>query len=144
MIEVQKVTNALLALLRTHLGDNVYDHDTVPDTPTTPYYVVYRIPGGTSGGPMADPEADLTLVFQINAVGKRRDQAEWASDKVTEVMLGRDELGRLEELPLPSTMFECGRMRSDVPGGVEQEGAPPNAVYTAVQRFEIAVTPQNS
>lgn len=144
-IEVQKVTNAVLQLLRVAMNtDAVYDH-VAPENRTYPYHVLYRIPGGDSYGPeLVDPDVDRTFIYQVDSVGKRRDQAEWAADRVNSVILGRTNGAFDNDLPLPNTIAECDRMSSDVPGGVEQEGVPPNAVYTAVQRFGIAVTPSTS
>lgn len=142
-VEEDTVTTAVIEMLKTGLdtaGVAVYDHG-APANRDFPYVVVYRIPGGTATGPILyDPDADITIPYQIDAVSNRRDSAEWAAGQVGQIMVGYVN-GVLEyALPLPDTARECGRMRTDL-GGVEPEGLPPNRVYTVPNRYEVTVTP---
>lgn len=142
-IEEDQVTSALIAMLRSSVPSTlrVYDHRAPADR-TFPYLVVMRIPGGGSGGPpLYDPDVDLTLAYQIDGVGSRRDSAEWAAGRAGRVVVGRTGGSFQYELPLPAGVRECGRMRLDTLGGVELEGLPPNEVFTVPNRYEITVTP---
>lgn len=142
-IEEDTVTTAVIEMLREAMASSgvaVYDHEAPADR-DFPYVVVYRIPGGTATGPfLYDPDADLTIPYQIDAVGARRDSAEWAAGKVGRVMVGHANGVPEYALPLPDTARECGRMRTDL-GGVEPEGLPPNRVFTVPNRYEVTVTP---
>lgn len=141
---VQLITTAVINLLKDNLavGSRVYDSKVPPDA-THHYWLVTHIAGGGYGGPpLTQPEADTTLVYQVDSVGARRDQAQWAADKAATIMVGRGAGGALTfALAMPAGWNECARMRNDVPGGVEVEGAPPNLVFTASNRFEVVVTP---
>jgi hypothetical protein len=142
-IEEDQVTSAVIALLKAALPSTVkvYDHR-APAARTFPYVVVMRIPGGgSSGPPLHDPDVDLILAYQVDAVGNRRDSAEWVAGRAGRALVGRVDGAYERELPLPAEVRECGRMRLDTLGGVELEGLPPNEVFTVPNRYEIAVTP---
>lgn len=136
-----RVTNAVLGMLQANLPFEVYDHR-APDDRVFPYAVLYRIPGGGSSGPaLHDPDADVTVVYQVDGVGSRRDQAELAASMISDVMLGYSNGAPKYVLGLPGTLRECGRMRNDTLGGVEPEGPSPNEVFTVPGRYEVSVTP---
>ena len=139
----QLVTSNLITMIKAALpGSRGYDHN-VPVDAELPYWMLTHIPGGGfSGPPLTAPHVDAELVFQIDGVGARRDQAQWIRDKVIEVLLARSLSGSLvNPLTMPSGWVECDRMPEEGSGGVEQEGAPPHVTYTAPQRFTVVVTP---
>lgn len=141
---VQLVTTALLAMLKAELepGWKVYDTN-VPPSAASSYYMLSQIGGGSfSGPPLTAPEIDEEIVYQLDAVAARRDQAQLMADRGKELMVGRDATGALRfALTMPGGWVESGRIRNDVPGGVDQEGAPPSVVYTAPNRYTVQVTP---
>jgi hypothetical protein len=142
VIPEQLVTNAFLELLRSG-GLAVYDH-TVPPAARRPYCMVSSIPGGGwSGPPLMGGQDDASLVYQVDYVAARRDQAQLYRDKGDAVVVGRTDGGLDFEFPYVEGWACCDRIRTDAPGGVEVEGAPPNAVYTAVRRYTITMTPSN-
>lgn len=138
------VTDAVVALMRAQLPTEIeaYDHFAPREGRVFPYVIVYRIQGGDSyGPPLWDPNADLNLVYQIDAVGERRDQAEFVGSLVAQIMIGTSNGSPLYQLNLPPEISECGRLRHDVPGGVDVEGDPPHEVFTLPGRYEVCVTP---
>lgn len=157
-MSIQLLTNAVLNLYRVGInlsatvgpagvydnsggGPKVHDHDVPPNT-TLPYVCLYQIPGGSySGPPLWDPEADLTAIFQVDAVGTRRDQAQWLADKVKNVTLGRV-AGQLQyPLSPPAGWRECARLAADTPPGVIRSTDARNPLYSVPQRFAVAITP---
>lgn len=122
-------------------GPKVHDHEVPPST-TLPYVCLYQLPGGSySGPPLWDPEIDLTAIFQLDAVGTRRDQAQWLADKVKGVMLGRIN-GQLQHiLGAPVGWRECARLAADTPPGVIRSTEAKNPLYSVPQRFAVAITP---
>jgi hypothetical protein len=141
IIEPDLVTTAILTMLNAALPFEVYDH-AAPTSRAFPYAVLYKIPGGASWGPwLYDPDADRTMVYQVDGVGQRRDQAEWAAGKIDRVMVGRVN-GQFEyPLALPGSVALCDRMRTELGGGVEVEGLQPNWTFTVPNRYEVSVTP---
>lgn len=140
----QLITTAIIDMLKAAFGAGarVYDHR-VPEGATHPYWMVSHLPGGDrSGPPLVAPDSDAALVFQVDGVALRRDAAQLAADRAVDVMIGRNAAGGfVRELVMPSGWALCDRMPSEGSGGVEQEGAPPNVVYTAPNRFTVVVTP---
>lgn len=158
-MSIQLLTNAVLDFYRVNInlstvlgpagihdnsggGAKVYDHE-VPEVPGFPYVCLYQIPGGSySGPPLTAPESDLTAVFQVDAVGTRRDQAQWLADKVFTVTLGRAPNGQLlYPLTAPGGWRECARLAADTPPGVIRDPTAKNPLYSAPQRFAVAITP---
>jgi hypothetical protein len=141
---INPITSGLLALLRAQLPANVPIYDAiVPAEADFPYVFVIRIPGGvTAGPPLTDPDADPGIVYQVDCVGQRRDQAEMLRDRADAALLGRQPNGQLTHSINVGTGYVCcDRIRDDVIGGVEPEGLPPRTVYAAQQRYRIHVTP---
>lgn len=150
MIEIQLVTNAVLALARLGLngaadntgsGARVYDTD-VPASAVFPYHVLFQIPGGSwSGPPLWDPTADAALVFQIDSIGNRRDQAQWAGDRAARVFLERTGGVLTHTLTPPAGWSECARLPADTPPGVQRDTSVTTPLYFVQQRFMVVLTP---
>lgn len=139
----QLIYNNLLAMLNDQLSARVYD--TVGPTDITNlsnWWVLYAIAGGEFyGPPLTNPEADTILMYQLDSVAKRRDAAMLAADRAVDAWVGRTNGALTVPLTMPPGWNQCDRMRSDTPGGVEPQGAPPSTLYVASNRFAIAVTP---
>lgn len=78
--------NALDALL-TSAGLTVYKAN-VPSTPSTPYVVTYPDPGIRARPHLDGLFAQITLTYQVTAVGADEDEAMWAADKAAGALLG--------------------------------------------------------
>lgn len=138
----EPVTTALITLLAT-LGFPVGDHRAPADaTADKPYLVVHFIgPGGPRTGSLADPEADTTLVYQVDAVGRRRDQAQKLGDKVRNLALVRGASGSFTAAFPAMTGLVCHDRITEGSAGVIVEGEAPNEVYTFPERYRLAITP---
>lgn len=153
-MSIQLWTNAMINLYRVGInlstaigpsgvyensgsGPKVWDHEVPPNT-TLPYLCLYQLPGGSySGPPLSAPEADLTIVYQVDAVGTRRDQAQYLADKARTLTLGPTAPG----LSAPTGWRECARLAADTPPGVIRTPDARNPLYSVPQRFALAVTP---
>lgn len=81
----RELTDDLLADLQAahpRIGDAV-----APDDTTTPYAVLYAAGSGPAEGPVSDPNADSSLLYQITCVGGDRMEAEWLSDLLRPILL---------------------------------------------------------
>jgi hypothetical protein len=76
--------DAILAVL-TAAGVTAYDAEAPADAPEK-YAVVYPDPG-TPSGTLGDRHRHLLLEFQLTAVGRSREQAQWVADKARAVLL---------------------------------------------------------
>lgn len=140
----QRVNDALLALLRQHLAPYPGGDHSVPAGATFPYWNLTAVPGGGVEGPsLGDAEELTTLVYQFDAVGQERVQAQAMQDLGVTVLLGRDGGTLLYPLGPIEGWRECGRLRDGVPEGIEREGNPPNAVYTGPVRVAVTITPDD-
>lgn len=142
------LTASVLATLRRELEPTGKVHDgQIPkgtEKPRLPYWILYSIAGGGwDGPPLHGPEDDMTFLYQVTAVAGRRDQVELLADMVADVWVGHTETGSYKkEFDEVEGWVIAARLRADVPGGVDREGAAPNVVFTAANRFAITLTPQ--
>jgi hypothetical protein len=131
------VDAALLTRLRTGSGKQIGDgRSPYPQgsTPAYPYGVMYPIPSGPRDGPLADPHADLTLVYQVTCIGQQREQARWLADRIINDLLYG---AALVIVGAKVTFVEL-----EVNPGVERDdttGGPP--LYVATPRFRFSFTP---
>lgn len=134
---------ALVTMLRTEMPVPFGDGEPPVDEPV-PYGIVYSIEGGQFGGPpLIAPDADAQFVVQVNCVGERRDQAESMLDGVRGLILGRDASGAFNTaITAPTGWVIAGRWSDGGPAGVDYEGRPPSRLFTARERFVLAVTPE--
>jgi len=131
-------TGALAAYLEAETGFPVGRAQAPKAEP--PHYVVYVIPGGSydAQGPLDGNYGDAGMVYQINGVGLRDDQAEWLLDRARELLLGQ----ATTDMSLPDGWRLKGvSPDGGGPGGVEYSGSPPNRRFTASERFVVSVTP---
>lgn len=147
-VPIQPVTDAVFdALVGAQAADpdnspHVYDADSAPDGRSFPYVVLYQVAGGgSSGPPLTAPDADAEIVFQLDGVGQIRGSAQWARDWACNVLIGRNPDGSFKvALDLPADLAVCDRLLDETMSGVDREGTPPNATFTAAQRVRVAIT----
>lgn len=145
VVPQQLVTNALLELLRQP-GRTVLDHPYTVENPRYPYLAVSAIPGGAfSGPPLTHPDADAELVYQVDAIGTRRDQAQALGDWAAGRLLRREVDGAYtHDFGTVEGWAVMARMPTDTtPGGVEVTPAP-TTLYRDSRRYTIALTPQGA
>jgi hypothetical protein len=137
------ITAWLLGLVDSRLpnGSKCGDHKS-PAIAVHPYPVLYSIPGGTvSGPPLADAQADADLVYQLDSVGRTRDQAEELAGRMLNWVVGRARDGKfLVVTANPDGHIIHDRIAEGSIGAPLAEGTQPNEVYTVSQRFVISVT----
>ncbi len=111
------------------------------------YYVLHSIPGGRypddeSELALVAPNETVEIVYQVDGVAATYAQAEWLGDRVRHVFLARTSSGAFQVPFQPPAGWKCIDRRPDGgPGGVDVVGIKPNAVYTVVERFALAFTP---
>lgn len=140
------VTAWLLALLRADpeaypVGDNSAPEIEVD---AYPYLTIWSIPGGSQGGPpLGASKADAVYVYQIDSVGKVRQQAEALGSRINGRVVGRAADGSYAApSPVLTGMVVLDRDTADTPGGATSEGTHPNEVWTYSERFAISVSAQ--
>jgi hypothetical protein len=137
------VTDWLVGLLRDNGQWLVGDHKAPAGAdPLRGYLVVYSIPGGGVGGPPLGAAAqDAVFVYQVDAVGRTREQAERLSARARLMAAGRDEQGAYHAAADdPVGLAVHDRVLDGSPGSAIAEGSFPNEVYTVSERFAIAVS----
>ena len=112
-----------------------------------PYNVLYAIPGGGFEGPaLTAPDADASIVFQVNSVALDPAETEALGDGVREAFLGRDSKGAFLYQPpeLPGGWRIIDRTPDGGLGGMEYSGAPTNRVFTMSERYVFHLTPSGT
>lgn len=140
----QLVTTALIAMLSTGTGKQVGDHKAPAVlTKGEPYAIVYSLTGGGYWGPgLVAPTASSDVVYQIDAIGATRAQAEWMGDRVRRTVLARTATGAFQvAFPAVAGWDMADREPAGGPGGVDVAGTPPNEVFTVAERFTLRLTP---
>lgn len=135
----REFADGLITALATATGRPVGD-GVVPDGATVPYLVVHSIDGGSwLGAPFLGDETEAELVWQVDSVGERRDQAEWMADKVRETILGRANNATTwsTALTAPSGWKVNGRRSEAPPGPATPAGAPPDTIWSVAERFVL-------
>jgi hypothetical protein len=139
----QLVTTALVSMVASSTGKAAGDHKApAARTVGQPYVVVYSIAGGGFWGPgLTAPDASADLVYQLDAVGATRAQAEWMGDAVRRTLLARTNGAFQVAFPAVSGWVMADREPSGGPGGIGVEGVPPNEVFTVAERYTLRLTP---
>ena len=148
MIERRKVTDALLAMLRTATGMPVGDGEIPEGATAPPYYILYAVDSTTGGAPFSDLSEDSTLVYQVTCVSGpnpqvansrgSRGQAEWLADKARLALLARDPVTRQWANPITVPGGRVTGRRPDIePGGTND---PADAIISYVLRFGLDLT----
>jgi hypothetical protein len=141
------VTNWLLALSRLNLPAGQTCGDSRAEVNTSgvlvyPYHVIYPIAGGQVTGPaLGASQADAVFVYQVDSVGRTRDQAEKAADRIRNWIVGRTAAGVfVVQAADPDGLQISDRIVDGTPGAPLQEGQPPNEVFTVSDTIGIHVT----
>lgn len=142
------VTTWLLALLNAQMTAPEVCGDAraqVPEVLTPddyPYWVLFSIPGGSiDGPPLGQAQGDARFLYQLDAVGLNRDQAEKAADRSREWVVGRTPAGIfVVQATDPDGHVIHDRIVDGTPGAPLQEGQPPNEVFTVSDTFGIDVS----
>ncbi|WP_256789814.1 DUF3168 domain-containing protein [Frankia sp. AvcI1] len=137
MIQVaptQLFTDALIGMLRADVGDGIriYDGTTYGDV-SWPYAIVTPLGGPAPDGPPLQGDGeDVCMQVQIDAVGRRRDQAQGLADRLR---------ARLLAGALAVDGWRCAHRETQASPGCLPEGQPGLEVWTAIGRYELYWTP---
>lgn len=115
--------------------------------PNIPYAIYTPINSPRGEGDYFDPESMRDYVFQILSVGKSPRQARWMSDKMRNILIGRDNDGNylvtIDLQPLPDTpptppgaSVMPGSRRSDTLGAVQKTG---DRLFQVVDTYRFKV-----
>ncbi len=144
IIPVQDFTTSFLAMLRAGItfGPQVYDYEVPPDAGQF-YAVLYQIPGGSLSGPGLGVQSDVAVAFQVDAVGGRRDQTQYLTDRIREIVTGQEPNGAYSHaMTAPEGWTVQARLTPDGLPGAYRDSSAPTPIYQAPQRFTIVFTPQ--
>lgn len=142
-IAIENVTDTVIELLeratQKRCGDSTSPQNEDGSFVEPPYTILYTIAGGSFSGPMYfQPEADVTLMYQVTSVGVTRKQAQWLATKVREAITGRDQFGRFVHVMFPPDgVIVMDRRSEGALGGVERE----SSVYVAHDTYTVETTP---
>lgn len=137
------VTKWLFDLIEGEAGGVPGDVNQVPAGVSypDPYWVLRPVDGGGySGPPLADPEADAVLVYQVDACGGRTDQVEKLQDRIRAAVTGRAG-GSFVVAPAPPDGIVVVDRASQGSLAATPEGEPNQQAITQPERYEISVTP---
>jgi len=144
---VQPVMDWAAKLIFTHTSNPVGDGQAPPaasdaeDSDPYPYGVLHHITATRWGAFFANPDGNLDLTVQFDAVGRRVDQARYLSDRAREALLERDSEGTFThdaDAELNGWRV-ADRAHQSGPMPPSPEGQPPDRVFTIVERYIIRV-----
>lgn len=146
VVQEEMVTSAVIAMLSSALGVPVGDHGAFDSSgaaidTSSRYALVHRIDGGGVSGSWGDPHEDLTIVYQVDACGRSRPQAEGLARLVAAVMTDIAPAGGHVH-PLSGTGWVGGLRERQMlgmpsPEGLDEQGNV--GVWVQRERFEVAV-----
>lgn len=139
--------NELITFLEDLTGQTVVDEKLNAEAPPPPDpYLVLNYLGvnAVDGPPLSAPEGDAAVMYQVTAVGMRRDQVHWLADLARKALIGRAPSGRfLHSLGPVADDYEPGvelrimdRQWEASPGAAEETGT----LRTVVDRYTFVVT----
>jgi hypothetical protein len=131
-------------LLRAQLGGGLRVYDLpVPARPPSAYVVMMVVPGTQPGGPfLGDPEADVGLTYQLDAVSSvSSSAARWLGTRARGVLLARNQDGTFQTtLTFPGYVNVERRTVSD-PGRTDVEGSREHPLHVCRVQYELVWTP---
>lgn len=123
----------LLGLAPFPVGDAVAPRNPDKSEMDPPYVVLYPIPGGSFDGPLNDSQADVTLVYQITAVGLTRQQAQVAIDICRALM-------KKANVTVPNRKVRDLKHLTPNSGVIRDDDLP-NPVFYGYDRYQLDTTP---
>lgn len=117
--------------LQVGLGAQPRDTDGVPLD--APYIAVHLLDGGSHSGPVADPEADVEIAYQLTCVGRTADEAVWLRDLAVAAV-------RTTPIVVPDRTVLWSRSDGG-PGGTRRDTVDQQTVHYCTPRFRLATTP---
>lgn len=129
-------TEAILALLRSttlEVGDGVAPRNVDKSEIDPPFATLYPLIGGTFDGPLSDSQADISLMYQVTAVGQTRQQAQVILDIIRAVF-------KRENLTITNRVVRDIRLASPYSGTVRDDDLPVPLFY-GYDRYEVDTTP---
>ena len=136
VISVEDHTEAILALLNTttiNVGDGQMPRGVNKEEVLPPYAALYPIVGGTFDGPLSDTQADVSLIYQVTAVGDTRQQAQVIIDIIRVVM-------QRENLIITGRAVRDIRLVTPFSGVIRDDDLP-NPLFYGYDRYEVDTTP---
>lgn len=106
-----------------------------------PHLVLHPLWGTTLEGTWNYPDADVEWFYQVDIVGKRVDQLEWARDRVIATFLGRHPGGEHRTPINVEGMRVMSRRKADEDGEPTTTGS---AFLSTMLRFGFKVTPHRA
>lgn len=123
-----------LAVLPFPVGDGVAPRDALQAEIDPPYVVLYPIVGGIFDGPLSDSQADISLIYQVTAVGVTRFSAQAGIDLVRAIFMDK------------SNVIITGRVVRDIRlvspySGIVRDDDLPDPLFYGYDRYELDTTP---
>lgn len=145
MIPFERVTTGLLGLLETvstfPVGDHgTYRPDRTPIDTSDRYGILWHVDGGLSAGSVGDPHQTFVLVYQVDSVGRSRQQCEQTGDTFREAMVAIAPTGGplhiLEGDGWRGGLRTLQTLGAPTPEGTDNET---RDVWTMRERFDVEV-----
>lgn len=130
-------TTAILTALQTStitIGDGEAPRTPDKSEINPPYAVLYPIPGGLFDGPLSDTQADISLIYQITAVGKTRQQAQVILDICRAIMMDKSNIS------IPGRLVRSVTLITPHSGTIRDDDLP-NPLFYGYDRYEVDTTP---
>lgn len=126
-IEFYPVLDSLKSLLESELAQPVgifqAPIETNGNTSELPYIIITPLTKGQFTGAYGDPWSNADLELQICSVGERHDQVMILSDRVRNVLIGRDSYGNYKfPLYAPNISVMDRRPMENSPGKTSEKG----------------------
>jgi hypothetical protein len=115
------------------IGDGEAPRNTDKSEVDPPFAVLYSLPGGLFDGPLSDSQADVTLIYQVTAVGVTRQQAQVAID-VCRVLMKK------ANVTIPNRRVRDLRHLTPNSGVIRDDDLP-NPLFYGYDRYELDTTP---
>lgn len=138
-VTVAPIITWVIDLLTESAGGYWGDGESYADTPSFPYGVIHHVGGSRWGGGLESPDVNVDVIVQIDAIGRRGDQARALLDRARGVLIDTDSSGTYVYRP-DARLEDCvvrAREHFTGPTPVEPAGESPDRVYTTSERFTI-------
>lgn len=129
-------TDGILTMLNTTtlaIGDGVAPRESDKTEMKPPHATLYALGGGDFDGPLSDTQADVSLLYQITAVGNTRQQAQVVQDIIRTVF-------KRENLTITNRVVRDIRLTTPNSGVVRDDDLP-NPLFYGYDRYEVDTTP---